>query len=250
MRRILEDVLFDLSPFGDQEERRRWLRTHFDYLPGRMADDAFFEEVLALRDTYLKRADVLVHGDLHTSNMMMDPAADRLVVFDHEYTHMGAYSTDLGYLLGNFLFPCIAFRYRHDLSPAERDRGGRVPLHQAVEVMDAFFRHFRACWAADAKPMYRDHPGYMDKLFAGLIPEVAGLMGLQAMDRIFGPGAMQDYELVADGPDLEEARLLTVVVTQTLIMCRNELRSMADVVALVEDTLARFDKAGPVGGGV
>ncbi|MDR1388170.1 MAG: phosphotransferase [Propionibacteriaceae bacterium] len=240
MRRVLEDVLFSFQSIHRPDQLELYFATHHDFVPALLADDDFMVGVLELRDAYLKRNDCLVHGDLHTSNIMIDQ--DRMAVFDMEYAHLGSYSTDLGYLMGNLIFPYIAMLFHHQDWPAQRRQDfRRTVLGYAVEIMDCFLAEFEACWRRDAKPLYRDRIGYLPRLMDQLVPDVAGLMALQSMNRAFYPGAAQDYELIPDGPELEQARALTVLVGLALVKGRRGLRTMADVVDLIERTVGLYE---------
>ncbi|MDR1078443.1 MAG: phosphotransferase [Propionibacteriaceae bacterium] len=240
MRRVLEDVLFSFHTIHRPAELEAYFATHHNFLPALLADDDFMVEVLALRDVYLKRNDCLVHGDLHTSNIMIDQ--DRMAVFDMEYAHLGSYSTDLGYLMGNLIFPHIAMLFHHqDWAPQRRQEFRRAVLGYAVEIMDCFMAEFQACWRRDAKPMYRDRLDYLPRLMGDLVPDVAGLMAVQSMNRALYPGVAQDYELIPDGPDLERARTLTVLVGLALVKGRHSLTTMADVVDLIERTVTMYE---------
>jgi 5-methylthioribose kinase len=238
MRSLMEGILFE---FHDLHPVAGIFDQIADFRPMVFSDSEICRQLLALRDVYTKRAECLVHGDLHTSNIMYE--GERMIVFDMEYTHMGAYSTDLGYLLGGFISPYLAMPYRHDLPLDARTVFGRKVLAAMTTVVDTFTQVFRALWAEHAKELYRSQPGYLDQLFADLVPNTVGLAGVQMLARVVVPGAAQDFEPVRDERAHEELRHLTAAVGIALIKAHSSLRTMKAATALIESVVASFRAA-------
>ncbi|MDR1790983.1 MAG: phosphotransferase [Propionibacteriaceae bacterium] len=238
MRSLMEGILFDfdnLHPVADAFEKIT------DFRPVVLSDPELRGQLEALRDIYNGRAECLVHGDLHTSNIMYE--GERMIVFDMEYTHMGAFSTDLGYLLGGFISPYLAVPYRHDLPLDARRSFGRRVLASMTTVVDTYLRVFSSLFAAYAQPGYRDQPGYLDQLFADLVPNVIGLAGTQLLSRVMVPGADQDYEPIHDPQAHEELRHLTVAVGIALLKAHRTLPTMRDATSLIESVATAFHTA-------
>ncbi|MDR1852070.1 MAG: phosphotransferase [Propionibacteriaceae bacterium] len=238
MRSLMEGILFS---FEDLHPVEGMFDSIEDFRPALFADSSLCCELLALRDVYTKRTECLVHGDLHTSNIMYEDS--RMVVFDMEYAHMGAYSTDLGYLLGNFISPYLAMPYRRDLPKDQRVDFGRRVLAAMSTVVDTFLEEFRSLWEAHAKPMYRSAPEYFPYVFSDLVPNVVGLAGVQLLGRVVNPGADQDYDPIRDPEEHEELRHLTLAVGMALVKGHRELRTMKEACALIESVASGFHAA-------
>ncbi len=239
MRRVMEEILFDFAaPFGDEQESAEFLASHHDFVPQLLQDKALMMEVMCLRDIYMKRTDCLVHGDLHTSNIMIDQTAFK--VFDLEYTHMGAYSGDLGYLLGNLTLAYISWHFRQDKTETERQQYCDYLLSMINEVVTSFLRCFARFWQQDAKPFYRKNPEYFAHLFADLIPELCGFMGTQMLLCTARKTGTLDITSIADLTQRELARILSVLVGVNLIKQRRQMKSMEAIVAMIETVSLEF----------
>ena len=113
MRHIMETILFSQDSFVTEEVLSTLVRDPFH----EAVSDFFWDkaelriELLKLRDVYMKKSECLQHGDLHTSNIMIGEG--EMKVFDMEYTHMGPFSADAGYLGGNLLYAYIDPRIRY-----------------------------------------------------------------------------------------------------------------------------------------
>ena len=239
MRRVMEEILFDFAaPFGDEQESAEFLALHHDFVPQLLQDKALMMEVMCLRDIYMKRADCLVHGDLHTSNIMIDQTGFK--VFDLEYTHMGAYSGDLGYFLGNLTLAYISWHFRQDKTETERQEYRAYLLSMMNEAVTNFLRCFAQYWQQDAKPFYRENPEYFTHLFADLIPELCGFMGTQMLLCTARKTGTLDITSITDPTQRELARILSVLVGVSLIKQRRQMRSIEAIVAMVETVSLEF----------
>ncbi len=239
MRRVMEDILFDfMAPFGDDQESALFLATHHDFGPQLLQDKILMMEVMCLRDIYMKRTDCLVHGDLHTSNIMIDQTGFK--VFDLEYTHMGAYSGDLGYLLGNLTLAYISWHFRQDKAKEERHQYCAYLLSMINEVVTSFLRCFAQCWQQDAKPFYHENSEYFAHLFAELIPELCGFMGTQMLLCTARKTGTLDITCITDPTQRELARILSVLMGVNLIKQRRQMRSMAVVTGMIEKVCMDF----------
>jgi hypothetical protein len=72
-----------------------------------------------------------------------------------------------------------------------------------------------------------------------LVRDIAGLMGVRSLPRVFCPGAAQGCELISDDPDLEQIRTLVVLASSTLIKCCRQMRTKTHVVELIKETADR-----------
>ena len=240
MRLIMEKILFLRDPLVDSAD--------FEFIEPdalhRAASDVFWEkrdvriELLKLRDVYMKKHECLVHGDLHTSNIMINEREMR--VFDMEYAHMGPYSADSGYLLGNLLYTYITWFYHDEWTEAERARYREDVLGYIKGCADAYFRVFTECWKRDAKDIFRQYPEYLDDLYATHIKEMCGFMGTQISSRVGGYTDTPDFNAVANPHKRNQARALAMVTAYNLIMKRNEMSSIDDIIELVQKTAAIF----------
>ena len=94
-------------------------------------------ELLKLRDIYMKKQECLVHGDLHTSNTMIE--GSEMKIIDMEYTHMGPFSSDTGYLLGNLVYTYDTWFYHEEWNSEERALYREEILGYITDTLNEYF---------------------------------------------------------------------------------------------------------------
>ena len=241
MCQIMEDLLFDIeSSFGDPDENSRFLATHYNFVPTLKQDTKLIVEIMTLRDIYSKRPECLVHGDLHTSNIMI--SQNTLKIFDLEYTHMGAISSDIGYLCGNMLYPYIVWLFRHDKAKQEKDSFRKEILLYIEQTIEIFIETFKQCWYKDAKPYFKKTPQYIDTLFANLIAEVSGFMGTQLLMTTASRPGVFDFSTIDSEQNREKARLLSVLLGSSLIKYRTSFQTINQVLDTIRNVTEDFIK--------
>ena len=116
MRRVMEDGAF-MDIFNTEVERG--LGEEYNHFArGIMYDHRFETERFKLRRNFMSHADGLIHGDLHTSNIFA--SEDAMKVIDMEFSFMGPFGYDLGYLTGNLISQYCAACFKPFASEAER----------------------------------------------------------------------------------------------------------------------------------
>jgi 5-methylthioribose kinase len=201
-------------------------------------------ELLKLRDIYMKKQECLVHGDLHTSNTMIDDREMKII--DMEYTHMGPFSSDSGYLLGNFVYTYVTWFYHEEWTPEERERYREEILGYISGVMNEYRRVFTECWEHDAKDIFRPYPEYMDSILIDYVREVCGFMGSQICARVGAYAETFDFDVLPDPSVRNEARAMAMSAAYNLIMRRNEVTSPDDITDIIRGTAAAFLRASSV----
>ena len=243
MRRVLEDLLFEPeSYFGNEEHSRLQQEGVYGSIVGMLCHDKVLRlELLALRDIYMKKAECLVHGDLHTSNILID--RNTVKIFDLEYSHVGAFSGDLGYLAGNLIYPYVAWFYREGKTADERAEYRQLMLEHIKQTTLTFLRVFAECWQRDAKAMYQACPEYFGELFADLIPQMCGFMGAQILIRTKRPsGQLLDFKYIEGEANCNKARVHGALIALALIKQRRKMRSIDDVLNLIEQVSVIFQQ--------
>ena len=239
MRIIMETILFLRESFIEGE---------VDLPPGDPShlamSDLLWEkrelrvELLKLRGIFMKKSECLVHGDLHTSNIMIDQSEMKII--DMEYPFMGPSSSDTGYLLGNLLYQYIAWFHHEEGSKASRKAYRKEILDTIRDLVNEYQRVYCACWDQDAKPMYREYTEYRDDLLKTYLKEVCGFTGCQIVSRVGGIVPLPDFDAIKNPLSRNCARRLSLLIADALIMKREEIESVEDIIALIETITYRY----------
>jgi 5-methylthioribose kinase len=228
---ILDDISFEQTP---PEPLHKAVSDQFwDHRDVRI-------ELMKLRDIYMKKQECLVHGDIHTSNTLIDD--DEMKIIDMEYTHMGPFSSDSGYLLGNLVYTYITWFYHDEWTSIERALYREEVLGYIEDTLYWYIRTFTECWTHDAKGIFREYPEYLETLFSVYLKETCGFMGSQICSRVGGFVETYDFDVIKDGEKRAVARAIAMSVAYALIMKRNEINALRDITNLIKCTVAEFRK--------
>ncbi|MCR4798218.1 MAG: phosphotransferase [Lachnospiraceae bacterium] len=203
MRNVFDDLYFitktnERQVFGKMVDPL-YRRDIMEYV----ADPRVISERFKLREQYVRHGEAFLHGDLHTSNILLNDKT--MQVIDMEYTFAGPVAYDLGYFICNFISQYICAGFRPFPNEEERRRFKNYCLKETERIFETYQRIFLDCWAADAKPMYRDEFEYIkDDFTARLLSDTIGYSANSNMSR--GPEkAETTYPEYAELPS-EEAR--------------------------------------------
>jgi len=240
MRVIMETILFLRESFIDESLHRT---SGGD--PNHIAmSDLLWDkrelrvELLKLRGIFMKKSECLVHGDLHTSNIMIDE--NEMKIIDMEYPFMGPLSSDTGYLAGNLIYEYIAWYHHPEGTKESRKAYRKEILGYIREMINEYQRIYCECWDKDAKPMYREYTEYREYILQNYIKEVCGFTGCQIVSRVGGIVSLPDFDVLQNPVSRNCARRLSLLIADALIMKRDEMESVDDIIGLIETITYRY----------
>ena len=133
LRKIMEDGMF-MDRFGC-ETMDQSLGENFEDFARQITDDSrFVTERFKLRRSFMSHADALIHADLHSSNVFA--SEEEMKVIDMEFSFMGPFGYDLGYMTGNLIYQYCAACFKPFDSEADRKEIERRFLEIAVKYAE------------------------------------------------------------------------------------------------------------------
>lgn len=242
MSRIMETILFMRGTLSKTDDERN---AEADPVHTAIADSFWNKreilvELLKLRDLYMKKQECLVHGDLHTSNTMI--GENEMKIIDMEYTHLGPFSSDSGYLLGNLVYTYDTWFYHEEGTEAERALYREEILSYINDTLCEYIKVFTESWKNDAKDIFRPYPEYLAGIFSAYLQETSGFMGSQICSRVSSYAETFDFDVLPDAGKRNRARALAVATGYALIIKRNEVKEPADIINIIRQTANTFFK--------
>lgn len=225
MRRIMEDGMF-LDMFGEPLEDR--LGPEFTRFADQFSRDSrYVTELYKLRRTFMSHADALIHGDFHTSNILA--ANDRMKVIDMEFSFMGPFGYDLGYLTGNLISQYCAACFKPFPSEAERMEFKTYLLATVKRLYYTYFRTFTTCWDEDCKPRYRDQNGLRRSILDEVMVDSAGYASMVNWFRSASVIPYPDFDVIADLTARRHAVTLSLLIDWQIMFQRYGYQSVDDL---------------------
>ena len=204
-----------------------------DYVRDLVFDPGVVLERYKLRDLFMRKAEVLLHGDFHTSNVFVDQ--EDLKVIDMEYAFFGPAAYDLGYQESHLLsqVTCGAFRP----FPSEEARWTFVSYALATmqHLFEEYCRVFFECWNTDAKPIYQNVPGLQEHVKKQLLQNMIGYCASSNLFRCAGGhGNYPEYDDLTDKDAKRNATLISILMDHRMILHRENYK---DVQEWIDDLL-------------
>jgi 5-methylthioribose kinase len=190
-------------------------------------------ETLKARDVLIKKTECLVHGDLHTSNIFI--SEEEMSVIDMEYSFVGPYSYDLGYFLANFISQYAAFSFNSGFSKEKRERFREYLLNSIAEILENYFDLFRENFNKDAKPIYKNAPGYLDYLFQDILKETMGFMAAANLFRLINLAEFPDFDSIKNPAEKLMAQTLSIAIDKYLFLNRENIKSPRELIENVKN---------------
>lgn len=218
--KITEDLVFT-DPFFDHDTNNfeAELRTDVEQL---WQDDVLRRETAKLKRLFLTKADVLLHGDLHTGSIFASD--DETKVIDPEFAFYGPIGFDLGQFFANLLLNALS-RYESE----------RAPLFAHIEkTWDVFARTFAELWRESNEP-YARVSFVLDDIVNDALAEAIGFAGCEVIRRTIGLAHVADLDELPLERRLD-AKRHALRLGRELIVQRNKL-TIKDFKRLVQQTV-------------
>lgn len=115
---------------------------------------------------------------------------------------------------------------------AERESYQRYLLDTIDELWRVFEREFRALWEREAREYFARVPGYVDDYLLRVLQDTAGFAGCKMIRRVIGLAPVADLETIEDEQERAKAERLALEMGQRLILQRENVRRIDDLIAL------------------
>lgn len=205
-------------------------------------DDVLKLEVAQLKSKFLERSQALIHGDLHTSSLMV--TINSTQVIDPEFAFYGPMGFDVGAFIGNLI---LAYYAQDGLANEGDDRKvyKNWLLKTISDTWNLFHTKFTALW-----DKHRDGPGeaylpeiynnselhllvkqkYMEELFH----DTLGFGAAKMIRRIVGVVHVEDLESIEDASTRAVCERKALDFAKKLMKERTKFHSISEVVSAIQ----------------
>ena len=239
MREVFDNMAFMNRDIGTPEGPGFELDPEYaDYIRDLVFDPRVVLERYKMRDLFMRKAEVLLHGDFHTSNVFVDQ--EDLKVIDMEYAFFGPAAYDLGYQESHLLSQFICGAFRPFDSEAERMNFVSYMLASMQHLFDEYCRVFFECWDNDAKAVYQNVPGMQEYVRKQLLQNMIGFCATSNIFRCAGGhGNYPEYDDLTDKTAQRNAVILSMIMCHRMILCREEYNNIQE---WIDDLLGMLKK--------
>ena len=234
MRAVFDDMAFGNRDVDGSGKMGFELNPKYaDYVRDLVFDPRVVLERYKLRDLFMRKAEVLLHGDFHTSNVFV--GQEDLKVIDMEYAFFGPAAYDLGYQESHLLSQCVCGAFRPFDSEAERWTFVSYTLATMQHLFAEYCRVFFECWDEDAKPIYQGIEGMQEYIQKQLLKDMIGFCASSNFFRCAGGETnYPEYDDLTDQDAQRNAVVLSILMDHQMITHREQY---ADVQEWIDELL-------------
>ena len=233
---ITEDLVLT-EPYWDYKNRNILTPGTEDFVRERLYENAPLKaEVAALRDRFMNCPQALLHGDLHTGSIFVNP--DGIKVIDPEFAFYGPMGYDAGNVIGNLIFAWANKRLTEPQSAAF--------LKWIRQAVIAVFDGFRAALEREydrrvTLPLYREdafRQRYIDRIMA----DTVGYAGTELIRRTVGDAKVPEVTAVIDPETRRALDMLLIDTGAALILKRKKLHTGAAAANVFKQAAKQYEQ--------
>ncbi|MEZ4711410.1 MAG: S-methyl-5-thioribose kinase [Caldilineaceae bacterium] len=245
--KIQEDFVFT-NPLMDSPENQ-WNPLVDDEVQRVRANGALKIAAAQMKERYMTHAQALIHSDLHTGSIMLNPGDTRVI--DSEFAFCGPMGFDVGALLENLILACLS-HYGHTDDPDVRAAYQDYLLQMVQDVWTQFAAKFDALWLENnrgelAPNAYWDWPGgqeafadFRRQYILGILRDVAGFGGCKFLRRMMGVVSVWDISSIEDATKRAIAERKAIRIGARWLLERDNITSIGELVGIVREEMARM----------
>jgi len=238
MCKITEDLIF--TEVWKDHPNNNWTKPYLDDLANDLHDDKDLRrESLIMKQAFMTHAEALVHGDLHTGSIMINP--DEMKVIDPEFAYFGPMGFDIGAVLGNLVLSYASQEF-HAKDLSRRSEYQEWILESIKNVWLEFEKEFRKLWKSDRLAGEWESEEYLDKFLGQVLQDSVGFGACKITRRLFGLAHVPDMWEIPDDRSRARCESIASNVGRQWLLQRRKIFSPDDMVQLVKQ-YAKPDKA-------
>lgn len=231
MCKATEDVIFT-QPWMEHPNNH-WTQPYLDEIAKELhQDNALRVEALTMKEAFMTHAEALIHGDLHTGSIMINP--DDMKVIDPEFGYFGPIGFDIGAVVGNLVLNYASQEY-HAKDEKLRKEYRQWLLDLIKSVWNEFEKEFRLLWDTKRLKGEWESKAFLDQYLKHLIQDTAGFGACKITRRIFGLAHVPDMWQIPNDYERAICESIAFNVAQQWLLQRKTIKSPDDLVSLIQE---------------
>jgi 5-methylthioribose kinase len=211
------------------------------------ADHKFIQNVLRLKDSFMNKAEALIHADLHTGSIMLNQ--NEFYVIDAEFAFVGPLGFDVGVVLANLILSWASHFHRSD------GNNYRAWIFETIQnFLKAFDRKFTNLWdtnldqRAISKDLFNGRPlienGFLSPHELGLyqrqhmlavLQEAIGFAGCEMTRRLIGFAGVADIRDIKDEIAQAQAIRMALAVAKDFVVNYSQFYYTHDIIKILQN---------------
>ncbi|MCM3718681.1 S-methyl-5-thioribose kinase [Fictibacillus phosphorivorans] len=156
-------------------------------------DQPLLREVAQLRFSFLTRAEILLHGDLHTGSVFVK--SDSTKVIDPEFAFYGPAGFDLAHFFANLILNHLSQNV-HAREPFHRESVQSYLLQTIEKTWETYRKTFKELWHEKSSDPFAKTEGVLENFLQYTFQEAIGFAGCEVIRRTIGLAHVADLDSI------------------------------------------------------
>ncbi|MGA4720546.1 S-methyl-5-thioribose kinase [Fictibacillus nanhaiensis] len=156
-------------------------------------DKELLKEVAQLRLSFLTKAEVLLHGDLHSGSIFVK--SDSTKVIDPEFAFYGPAGFDIAHFIANLALNHLS-QNAHAKEPFHRETLQTYLLQTIEKTWETYRDTFTALWNEKATDPFAKIDGVLENFLKKTFQEAIGFAGCEIIRRTIGLAHVADLDSI------------------------------------------------------
>ncbi len=225
--KVQEDLVFT-QPYMDHPNNR-WTPQLTPLVEEIHQDDALRTEIFMLKERYMTHAQALIHNDLHTGSVMLNPEETKVI--DPEFAFFGPIGHDVGTYMANMVIAYGAQEHHAPDTDARRSYRQWI-LDSMRETWQVFEQEFLSLWESEGNADWPS-PGFRRRYMRQLLQDTAGFGAAEIMRRTIGMAHVHDFWTIKDNAVRAAAEEIALKAARRWLMERHTFESFEQLIAAI-----------------
>ncbi len=230
---ITEDLVytepFHIGARNDMEEAL--VKFHKEEI---VEDEELAREVAKLKFDFMNNAQALLHGDLHTGSIFVNPESTKVI--DPEFAFYGPMAYDIGALIANLIMNYISTKASLEEGQL-RSKHEKFLLDAIRDVVDMFKSKALELWDEVVTDKMAKTKGFKEYYINDVLVNSAGVAGCEMVRRTVGFAHVKDLDGIANDEKRIKAKKENLHLAKILIKNRAEIVTGEEYLRLIEKYL-------------
>jgi 5-methylthioribose kinase len=156
-------------------------------------DSELLKEVAQLRFSFLTRAEILLHGDLHTGSIFVKEKSTKVI--DPEFAFYGPAGFDLAHFFANLALNHLS-QNTHTKEPFQRESFQSYLLETIEKTWNTYTKTFSELWHEKAADPFAKTEGVLENFLQNTFQEAIGFAGCEVIRRTIGLAHVADLDSI------------------------------------------------------
>ena len=196
-------------------------------------NEALIFEVGILKNRFKNVAQSMLHGDLHTGSIFVNPKDTR--VFDPEFSFFGPMGYDIGNVIGNLILSWVPVK----LTAGLRQQAYLEWIESAVKgTIDLFISKYNSNYDENVNDPMLKSDAFKHYYLQTILGDTSGYAGTEIIRRTVGVAKVKEIQAVNDDIIKPQLERVLIKIGQEFILNRNNLACGQAFVDLVNRHLS------------